>query len=201
MKIYVLDTTPLLNEEKFSIFYEKCPQRRKYKIDSKKLMQDKALSLGCEILTERGFCDFGKEAFELLYSERGKPFDKDGNVHFSLSHSGKFAAAAFSDVAIGIDVEQRRDISEKLPARYFATDELSAAQNNEARLKLWTRKEALAKAFDIPLSAALAQNVVYDTGILNGQKYFLQTYTRSDFIISVCSLGPEKDIEIICHTL
>ena len=201
MKIYIMNITPLLNEQSFSEFYKKCPQRRRDKIDSKKLMQDKALSLGCELLTKRGFCDFGKKSFEIIYSKSGKPFDKDGNVHFSLSHSGKFSVAAFSDVAIGIDVEQRRNISEKLPARYFATDELSVAQNNEARLKLWTRKEALAKAFDIPLSAALAQNVVYDTGILNSQKYFLQTYTDDDFIISVCSLGPEKDIEIICHVL
>ena len=201
MKIYILNTEPLLCEEAFAAFYEKCPQRRKAKIDSKKSMQDKALSLGCEILTEKGFSDFGKSNFEILYSSRRKPFEKDEDIHFSLSHSGKFAVAAFSKNEIGIDIEGARDVSKKLADRYFSLEEILKAQDSESTLKLWTRKEALAKAFDIPLASALLQNVIADCGSINGKEYFLHTLKTPDYILSVCSSAEESSFEIIYHNI
>lgn len=201
MKIYILNTEPLLSSELFSVFYEKCPQRRKDKIDSKNSMHDKVLSLGCEILTQKGFFDLGKSNFELLYSPLGKPCDKDGNVFFSLSHSGSFAAAAFSDKTIGIDIESNRDVSKKLAARFFASSEISEAQDTESIIKLWTRKEALAKAFDIPLSSALSQNVIADCGSIDGTEYFLKTIKTPDFTLSVCSSAQIFNPEIIYHNL
>ncbi len=201
MKIYILNTEPLLCEEVFSAFYEKCPQRRKAKIDSKKTKQDKVLSLGCEILTERGFSESGRSDFEILYSSRGKPFDKDGNIHFSLSHSGNFAAAAFSENKIGIDIESRRDVPEKLADRFFSPEEIRAAQDSASIIKLWTRKEAISKAFDIPLSEILSQNVIADRGLLSRKEYFLQTLQTADFTLSTCVLRKDNNIEIIYHTI
>ncbi len=164
-------------------------------------MHDKVLSLGCEILTERGFRDFGKDAFELSYSERGKPLDQAENIFLSLSHSGSFAAAAFSDKTIGIDIESNRDVSTKLASRFFASSEIPEAQDTESIIKLWTRKEALAKAFDIPLSSALSQNVIADCGSIDGTEYFLKTIKTPDFTLSVYSSAQIFNPEIIYHNL
>lgn len=171
------------------------------KIDSKKAKQDKALSLGCGILTEKGFSESGMSDFEILYSSRGKPFVKDGNIHFSLSHSGNFAAAAFSEAEIGIDIESRKDISKKLACRFFSPEEIHSARDSASIIKLWTRKEAISKAFDIPLSEILSQNVIADRGLMNGKEYFLQTLQTADFTLSTCVLRKDNNIEIIYHTI
>lgn len=197
MKLYILNTKSLLHKEIFAASYEKCTEDRKRRINSKKLMQDKIRSLGCGILIEKGFRDFGKNSFEILYSERGKPYDKDGEIYFSLSHSGNYCAAAFSDAETGVDIEVQRALSDKLANRFFAPNEALQVVDDDSFLRLWTRKEALAKAFDVPLFEALSQNVISDCGNLLGKDYFLQTFKDEDYTISVCSLKQKANVEII----
>ncbi|MCP3953054.1 MAG: 4'-phosphopantetheinyl transferase superfamily protein [Desulfobacterales bacterium] len=77
----------------------------------------------------------------------------------SLSHDGRFAVAVTSEKPVGIDVEQitakalhnRRlfmDESEAALTKDFAEGEAAAA------LRVWSAKEAAAKALDIPLAKA-----------------------------------------------
>lgn len=87
-----------------------------------------------------------KSAAKKIYSmadteiivENDKPKFKNGGMFFSISHSGKYVAAAFDNVACGLDIEEMkpRDL-EALSARYNKD-----FRNTEDFYKFWTEYEA-----------------------------------------------------------
>lgn len=87
-----------------------------------------------------------KSAAKKIYSmadteiivENDKPKFKNGGMFFSISHSGKYVAAAFDNAACGLDIEEMkpRDF-EALSARYNKD-----FQNTEDFYKFWTKYEA-----------------------------------------------------------
>lgn len=89
---------------------------------------------------------------EVLREEHGKPYVRSG-PHFNISHSAGRIFAAFSDSAVGLDVENlARSVSEEaLADKFFAPAERehihSVAENEIHRLFLryWVCKEASVK--------------------------------------------------------
>lgn len=91
-------------------------------------------------LSEVNFC----------YSEKGKPHLKDGALHFSISHSGEWAAVAASTRPVGIDIEVLKPVDLKLKERICTEKDLEIFSEKEADasialLKIWTAKEAYFK--------------------------------------------------------
>ena len=96
---------------------------------------------------------------EILRRERGKPyFSGEGNVHFSVSHSGAYVAVAFASAPVGIDLQQhkcrgyetREDAiarHKKLASRYFHPKEQEYLERDpwEGFFRIWTAKESLLK--------------------------------------------------------
>lgn len=80
---------------------------------------------------------------DVKFSENGKPFFRNNGVHFSLSHSGKLAAALVSSGNCAIDVECiDRTVGEKLAARCMHANEIAADMDF---FECWTKKECLGK--------------------------------------------------------
>jgi 4'-phosphopantetheinyl transferase len=95
------------------------------------------------------------EAAELriVTAPGGKPVLLPGPA-FSLAYSGSVLAVAVSgSPSVGVDVERRRDVprASAIARRWFsegesrALSEVVEPEQNEAFLRLWTAKEALAK--------------------------------------------------------
>ncbi len=77
---------------------------------------------------------------EILKTEKGKPYFKGReDVHFSISHSGGYAAVVIGDIPCGVDIEGGREISERVSERY-----LEGKKGRDALLK-WTERESLGK--------------------------------------------------------
>src|SRR5215831_1714939 len=100
----------------------------------------------------------------------GKPYlvprPNDPNIQFSVSHSGDCCLLAVRlDHAIGIDVEQARDLPETvdIAQRYFTPTEsrvlaaLQGAARTDAFFALWTHKEATIKALGLGLAANIGR--------------------------------------------
>jgi phosphopantetheinyl transferase len=86
------------------------------------------------------------------------PLDHDDSpVSCSVSHDDRFGVAAAGDRRVGVDVER---VSERvLKSRHLYMNESeqrlvqeAALGEIEAAMRIWTLKEAVAKAFDIPLA-------------------------------------------------
>jgi 4'-phosphopantetheinyl transferase len=101
-------------------------------------------------------------AVEFAYGSHGKPSVK--GIHFNLSHSSEFALAAFSqDFELGVDVEGiDRRVDLQVAQRFFSPAEverlfaLPEAERSEGFLRIWTRKEAVIKAFGKGLALPLS---------------------------------------------
>lgn len=94
---------------------------------------------------------------QLRYSARGKPAldaHHEGDLHFSVAHSGGIALLAFARVEVGIDIERVRRLEResRVTARLFAgrtrtlLESLPAGQRLAAFFAAWTQREALVKA-------------------------------------------------------
>lgn len=92
---------------------------------------------------------------EVAYADDGKPYLRDGSLHFNLSHSGDFALIAVSPQApVGVDIERHRErISWRAIAkRYFP----EPVHTPEEFYRLWVMKEAVLKAIGTGLRGGLA---------------------------------------------
>jgi len=92
----------------------------------------------------------------------GKPVLAGKHLHFSLAHTGAFAAMAVSDQCpVGIDLEciQRQSDFEELATRFFHPGE-AAWLKDDCRLsffRLWTSKEAVLKCTGEGIAHRLAE--------------------------------------------
>ncbi|HXB96921.1 MAG TPA: 4'-phosphopantetheinyl transferase superfamily protein [bacterium] len=107
----------------------------------------------------------GRPAAELkmAWGPHGKPSlaaDQPG-PRFSVSGSGGWVLAAFSQEEVGVDLEcEREDLAQEAVAeRHFSEDEMAwwqaqvgPAERRRAFLKIWTRKEALLKLRGVGLA-------------------------------------------------
>ncbi len=199
--IYLFDVSPLSDIYTFNKYYNSCPQYRKDKIDALKKHTDRMLSLGAEILLSFGMADLGIYEYNILTSETGKPYAQNLNIQFNLSHSGKYAAAAFSDAAIGIDIEIPRNINPRLAKRYFSEAEfkhLQSTDNPELEfLKIWTRKESLLKASGIGISTKLSEICVLDDIVkFKDTEYTITTCAEDDYVVSIAYAGKNEKISL-----
>ena len=125
--------------------------------------RDRRLSLAAGVALDRGLCDYGlcEKDVELAVAPGGKPyFPEHPEVNFSLSHAGRLAVAAFSDVEVGVDVEPPHKVNWRLVERRFHAEEIvdlrASADPDRDFTRLWTCKESYLKAMGTGLSAGLS---------------------------------------------
>lgn len=88
---------------------------------------------------------------EIMRNAHGKPYLQDyPQICFNISHSGEYAACAFAEIPIGIDIQQRRRVKwESMAKRYFSIEEqkrLAAAGDAETLFfQIWTEEESYGK--------------------------------------------------------
>ena len=92
-------------------------------------------------------------------------------VYVSLSHAGGLVAAAIADTPVGIDIEPIRHLPRRdaLGTRYFSPEERERlikapdAQKDEIFFRIFTEKEAYAKANGLSLAATVGRDLSHDT--------------------------------------
>ncbi len=91
------------------------------------------------------------DKIEYICNESGKPYIKDSNLYFSLSHSNGIVALTVSKEEIGLDIELIKDVKDTLARRIMNDLEYSTYQslNKESKkiyfFEVWTSKEAYIK--------------------------------------------------------
>ena len=157
-KITYMDVSPLADPALFADAISRVPESRKQKITSFRHAESQRLSLGVGLLLVLALEEEGIDGMQVRIAEGqwGKPFLPDHpNLHFSLSHSGKWAMCALGNHPVGCDVEATGRGNEKLTKRFFHPEEQRALamlapdtrpewQREFARI--WTRKESWLKA-------------------------------------------------------
>lgn len=168
--IYVMNIVPLNEDAVFKAQFARMHQARQEKILHFSHRMDQNRSLGAGILLAQGLLSYGIDYRDSVIKEdqNGKPYlagvscgsgcgrqtdtQTYRNIHFCLSHSGEYAAAAFGPSAVGIDLERVRGCSDAIIRRCCSEEEqkaLSHCENirdrEELFLRYWTIKESASK--------------------------------------------------------
>lgn len=111
------------------------------------------------------YLNIDPKEIKFSYTKLGKPFIKNSNLFFSLSHRNKYGLLAISkDAEVGVDIEYMKDLqdvvtfsnysfSEEEKAMIFANEKI----NTETLFTFWTFKEAYIKATGTGLSVDISK--------------------------------------------
>lgn len=178
----------------------------KNKIYKLRFEKDRLLSLGGKVLLSKALYQLGISKTDKLppigYNNYGKPYIKDFDIWFNISHTSSFVVCAISDQGdIGVDIENIRAIDIEEYRQILTTSEYQKLKTGsfEDFFHLWTTKEAVMKAegkgfFMDPLSISVdlsntSNRICIDTNI-----WFIETLRVQNNIIKIASTSLEKAI-------
>lgn len=153
--------------------------------------------------------EYGLEALPAIdRGDYGKPFFPDyPGIHFNISHSGSHAVCVLGEARLGVDIEEPRAVRASMWRRVLTEREqdwLSGrSDKEESFLRLWTLKEAYAKAVGKGLGLNFTA-MEFSLSISGGQTEitcsregsFFQKRLENGAVLSLCVLDGELSEEM-----
>lgn len=165
--------------------------QRKTKVEHFSFIDDKKRCILAEVLLKKGLKYFNIYDYELIYNENNKPYIKDSNIYFNISHSGDYVAIIMSDVEVGIDIQKIKELKLNIAKRFFheneyqrIIDEKDVNKQTELFYIYWTMKEAYTKAIGKGLAIPLNSFDVTDS---NFDYNFQEIEIDDNYKCFVCS--------------
>lgn len=184
LKVYIAESSKVCASD------ARLSARRREKIARLRSEEQKKCSAAVELLLMHALG--ASEPLEYYVNQNGKPYFPDGNIHFSLSHSGSYAACAIADRPLGVDIEKPREGSLRLAKRFFAPDEQAEAADDLSFCRIWVKKESYIKAADKTLAS------LPDFSVVGGIAGYAFADTQfKDFCLGLCVEGEIEEFEII----
>lgn len=199
---YIFNDIEQFTDENYFQAIKFVPKERAEKSMRYKFMTDKKISLIAYLLLVYGM----KKEFdickppEILTEKLGKPYLKDSNISFNLSHTRKGVMCSISENRVGCDIEK---IVEKTIAvrSIFCKNEIEIIENApKCFTKIWTLKEAYSKCMGFGLTQKLSgidfsKYVCADTFDMMGKRFW--SGNKEDLYYSVCIDSIQEDVQQI----
>lgn len=142
--------------------------------------QDAQLSLMGRLLVKEGMIYFNRDINlkKMSFTKYNKPYFKNSDIHFNISHSGEIAAVCMTNKAdsVGIDVEKNDLMKIEDFVNQMTKREQKKVFNSDNPLDnffiYWTQKEAVLKAHGNGLSIPLKSFEIEDNKALVDNKIF-----------------------------
>lgn len=192
MKWYKYDINNL-SEEEFEYYYSLMGENKKNRVNKFRFVDDKKRTVAGEMLSRKAialFCSVDEKSIVFEHHENGKPYAKDIDVEFNISHSEDIVVCAVSNKQIGIDVEKIRRVNLDIAKRICSEEELKYifgykpsendfSDSDDVEIitrffELWTKKEAYVKCSGIGISGGLYYTPNIDSIVDNG--YVISIY-------------------------
>ncbi len=154
IRICYADVSPLENDTIFDAAIGSLPPQRRKKAEALVKRSARNLSVGASLVLMHALEQAGYDAHSLEFDihDGGKPYAKNADVHFSITHSGTLAMCAVSDRPVGIDAEEISAFNPDICKRFFSEGEREQifASANEDKIRdtffrIWTMKESYVK--------------------------------------------------------
>ena len=161
-----------------------------------------ALALVYEQLRELTGCVGDTSNLILARNKMGKPYFKDSDIRFNVSHSKGYVVSAVSvGEELGVDVEASNitpERAERFAKRYFSDQEQSEILNSpELFARKWTEKEARAKFLGKSVENILSQDKT-STGPRSFDDIYLHQFSIDGHPITLCT---KRDFSTISFTV
>jgi 4'-phosphopantetheinyl transferase len=158
IRLYAIDIGKIKDTE-IEAYLSFISEQRKDRIKRYRNVDDGKRSLLAELMIRKIVIrQFNKKNKEIYfdYNHYGKPFVKDlRGFHFNLSHSGRWVVCATGQKAVGVDIQEIREINPEILAHWFTEQEnhelalLARDKKREYFYRGWTRKESFLKALGV----------------------------------------------------
>ncbi len=129
---------------------KKVSPNRQDKINNYHFIKDKKLSCGAELLLNQMLLEENVTCPEYDEDYYHKPYIKNHEIQFNISHSEDIVACAISDKTVGIDIEYvDKDIDLDIAKNYFYDKEyeniIKSTNKADEFFKYWVLKESFMK--------------------------------------------------------
>lgn len=157
---------------------------------------DKKRSILGEILLIKLLKEFKIDYYyiDIYKNKYGKPFIKNMNIYFNISHSNDYVVCIISNNEIGIDIEKIRNVKKNIINQFATPNEIiyiseSNDNFNQKCYEVFTLKEAYFKCLGTDLSNI--KNVEFDIKNklikCNDDNFsFKLIYDINNYIIAIC---------------
>lgn len=159
---YIVKNIKEFNKEDLNDFYLRIPKQKRMQIDKYKNYEAKTRTLVAEILLNNLLAsqNISYQNTKYFNNKYGKPYLKNSELFFNVSHSFDYVITTISNKEIGIDIEKVRKTSLKVINQFATSKEkkyiLSSDENIEERIfKIYTLKEAYFKMLGTNLNHIL----------------------------------------------
>ncbi len=196
MKWYKYNIRDLTDVE-YNKWYSLMSVDRQRRVDRFRFVDDKKRTVAGEMLARKAiaeWCGVAPESIDFFIKEHGKPYAKDLNVEFNISHSGDMVVCAVDDKPVGIDVELIRPVDLTVAKRICTAEELlylfghtpteqdftytSDTEMLTRFFELWTAKEAYGKC----------KGLGFEHDILKNETIFKQKIISSNYTIFILQI-------------
>lgn len=134
----------------------------------------------------------------------GKPYLAEWkSLFFNLSHSGELAVCAVADREVGIDIQQKRGLSQRIADRFFTEQEKAAlkqalpGKKEDLFYRIWSAKEAYIKLTGQGLGQGLA---TFTADVENGRILDVRKAQKTAQLMELClPMHNEYQITICCE--
>lgn len=122
----------------------------------------------------------------IIYNEKGKPYLKNDNIYFNISHSKDLIAIIIDNKECGIDIEYidyERKIDKLIPRVLSPIEQLKfnkAVDKYEYFYKIWTIKEAYLKYIGTGISFSTLATEQQYTNIIS----YICKYKKNKYYVS-----------------
>ena len=224
-KIFLTKTQYLKNNGEKSDIFGLLPEWRKEKYQRIKNEATARESLLAGVLLVKGLSRYGgieeQEVLKLFNSkchslqDRKLMISDEKLLYYSISHSGGYVAVAYSDMAVGIDIETKDDKDFKVTSRMFTDEDRAYVDGSQERFRdIWTVKESFLKCrgtgINVPLNSFTSELQYIDSlsgctgwnivsrGLDLSKEYHVVTGSFDDkkCSISICSENPNLKLDI-----
>lgn len=187
-KIFYVNKTLPLNDRIISFFLRFVNEEKMMRILKQRIKQAADNMLIGEILAKvvikKTFgIDIAKQKF--AYTEHRKPYLPDfPDVHFNISHSGKYVVCAVSDKPVGIDIQKIGEYNSDVAKRVCNEKELKqieiSSDSASEFTKLWTQKEAVLKMYGTGIACGDIKNCLDNHNVQSEriEDYWLSSYYK-----------------------
>ncbi len=201
MKLILSDTDYIKNEDSIMNHMNRMDEERKVTIYKNKIFENKKRLVTAGLLLDY-MCEMEDiDKPEYGRGQYGKLFLKNReDIKFNLSHSGRYAACAYGEYEVGVDIQEKRVIKESAIVRFLSEREIEELPDglSQRMLKvnrLWCIKESFIKLIGIGLLydmrnciVELEEGRIIDLTEQYDMAYFKDFVIEPDYCLSICSM-------------
>lgn len=170
-----------------------------------------------EALGKYGLCE---KDIRTGFGPYGKPYLQDyPDIHFNLSHSGRYVICAIGSCELGIDIQQSGSPHLKAAKRFFCENEYNWIINHtdnesikSAFYRIWTLKESFVKTVGSGMNISFDKfEVIIQSGPqasecskgimvrqnFDERKFIFSEMRFDDYFTALCITAPCKEINVI----